>query len=345
MSIKNWPGGYIKPIPPTPAGPYQDSAAPGVWTLDQVAYWQKQGLWPTAGNIDTSNRGLFGAGYSSGYSTINVIEYISISTTGNSTDFGDLTVARNSGVGAASSTRGLFIGDGGNNTVDYVTISTTGNAIDFGDMGPTGFYNPMGASNSTRAVYQYGYNLGTFNNVIFYLTIASTGNGLDFGDLTEARNTGGGLASPTRAVFGGGSTSVSYTNTMDYVTIASTGDAVDFGDLFTDQSTSTVGCSSSTRGLWMGGFTGSRTNIISYITIASTGDATDFGDLTVSRSSAMAASSATRGVCAGGINSAAAAINVIDYVTIATTGNATDFGDLLVLYAIGGGFSNSHGGL
>ena len=47
---ERWPGGFIKPIPPTPAGPYQDGAASGVWTMDQMSYWLKQGLWPIAGN-------------------------------------------------------------------------------------------------------------------------------------------------------------------------------------------------------------------------------------------------------------------------------------------------------
>lgn len=55
MSIKNWNAGIIRPVPVAPAGPYQDGAAPGVWTLDQVAYWQKQGLWPTAGRIAFGN--------------------------------------------------------------------------------------------------------------------------------------------------------------------------------------------------------------------------------------------------------------------------------------------------
>lgn len=50
MATKNWNAGIIRPIPVAPAGPYQNGAAPGVWTLDQVAYWQKQGLWPIAGN-------------------------------------------------------------------------------------------------------------------------------------------------------------------------------------------------------------------------------------------------------------------------------------------------------
>ena len=50
MSIKNWPGGRISPTPPTPSGPYENSTASGVWTLDQVAYWRQQNLWPLAGN-------------------------------------------------------------------------------------------------------------------------------------------------------------------------------------------------------------------------------------------------------------------------------------------------------
>ena len=46
---KSWPGSLITKTPVTPAGPYQDGAAPGVWTLSEQAYWNKQGLWPTAG--------------------------------------------------------------------------------------------------------------------------------------------------------------------------------------------------------------------------------------------------------------------------------------------------------
>ncbi len=49
MSIKNWPGGVINKTPVTPTGPYETGTAPGVWTLDQVADYVKQGIWPTAG--------------------------------------------------------------------------------------------------------------------------------------------------------------------------------------------------------------------------------------------------------------------------------------------------------
>ena len=46
---KQYPGGLITKTPVTPAGPYQDGSAPGIWTLEEQAYWAKQGLWPTAG--------------------------------------------------------------------------------------------------------------------------------------------------------------------------------------------------------------------------------------------------------------------------------------------------------
>jgi hypothetical protein len=48
-----------------------------------VSYWLKQGLWPIAGNV--AQVGLFGGGVST-----NVIQYVTIASTGNATDFGDL---------------------------------------------------------------------------------------------------------------------------------------------------------------------------------------------------------------------------------------------------------------
>jgi hypothetical protein len=52
MGVKSWSGGVIRKTPVTPAGPYSDSAASGMWTLERVAYWRRQGLWPTSGNIN-----------------------------------------------------------------------------------------------------------------------------------------------------------------------------------------------------------------------------------------------------------------------------------------------------
>jgi hypothetical protein len=51
MSSK-YPGGIISKTAPTPSGPYADSTAPGIWTLEQQAAYAKQGNWPTAGNVN-----------------------------------------------------------------------------------------------------------------------------------------------------------------------------------------------------------------------------------------------------------------------------------------------------
>ena len=64
----------------------------------------------------------------------NIIEFITIATKGNGTNFGDMTRAVKSAAGAsASSTRSVCLGGNGDNIIEYVEIATQGNAVDFGD--------------------------------------------------------------------------------------------------------------------------------------------------------------------------------------------------------------------
>jgi hypothetical protein len=75
-------------------------------------------------------RGVFGGGGVT-------IDYVTISTTGNAINFGNLTFSPVSNLAScSSSTRGVF--GGGNspngNVIDYITIASVGNAIDFGDL-------------------------------------------------------------------------------------------------------------------------------------------------------------------------------------------------------------------
>lgn len=91
------------------------------------------------GVVCSETRGLFmGGDNSSGSAKVNFIEYVTIATTGESTDFGDLTVARgDQPAGVTSRTRGVCCGGyitTRSNVMDYVTIATTGNATDFGDL-------------------------------------------------------------------------------------------------------------------------------------------------------------------------------------------------------------------
>jgi hypothetical protein len=53
--MSNWPGNLIRKTPVTPAGPLQNGAAPGVWSLSEASYWTKQGLWPIAGNASSED--------------------------------------------------------------------------------------------------------------------------------------------------------------------------------------------------------------------------------------------------------------------------------------------------
>lgn len=285
-------------------------------------------------------RGIFGGGVLIPSGSTNTIDYITISTTGNATDFGDLTSGTTYYGTCSSSTRGVFGGGTSRTQMEYIEFATTGNTVNFGSFAYTSQFREQlaGCSSSTRGIFGGGYApspVATRFNIIEYITIATTGNATDFGDLTQARHALSSCSSSTRGLFGGGYNTPTTYNIIDYVTIASTGNATDFGDL-TSTRKNLAACSSSTRGVFGGGG-----NVIDYVTIASTGNATDFGDLNTNSNALGACSSSTRGVFGGGDPGG----NVIDYITIATTGNATDFGDLLNGKYRLSATSNAHGGL
>ena len=323
----------------------------GVTTFDTQGYFVPPSgttteRLPDFGAVDAASaRGLFGGGRTPSYN--DTIDYITISTTGNAQDFGNLTQARGYSASSSSRTRGVFNGGGvpgAVNTQDYITISSTGDALDFGEL-QTARYGQGNSSSSIRGVFGGG-NPGP-SSVIEFITIATTGSTQDFGDLTEARVYIGGCSSSTRGVFGGGSPSPG-SNTIDYITISSTGNAINFGDL-TQEGGGVTGCSSPTRGLFAGRISGNDPytyhNIIDYITIAALGNATDFGDLTVGAYYAAGCSSSILGVFGGLSTSSGSFTNTIDYVTIASTGDAADFGDLSAVRGVAAAVSNGHGGL
>jgi len=282
---------------------------------------------------------------------LNVIQYIEIPTTGNTTDFGDLEAAlQGRSPMGSSTTRGVWSGGNtGSGTVDsirYVTMATTGNTTDFGDLTSAG-WKLAGLSNSTRGL-TIGGNGRT--RVIDYITIASTGDATDFGDTSTYAEEAAGLSSSTRGVYSNlGSGNTNTGTVIEYVTIGSTGDATDFGDLSVGRGNLMGAMSNGTRGVFAGGNTGSVSNVMDYITIASTGNATDFGNLTVARHDTTGTGSSTRGIVMGGNNGAGSGggnpVDVIDYITIASTGNATDFGNLAANTQKGAAISSDHGGL
>ena len=307
-------------------------------------------------------RGVFAGGYVSGSAPSgwsNIIDYVEIATTGNATDFGDLSVRRYNVSGCASATRGVFMGGQGTpsalfNTIDYVTISSGGGTSDFGDLidlgGTINDLMQSGAvtSNNTRGLYMGGFTpvggLGGRQNIIQFITIASTGDATDFGDITVYSQASQACSSPTRAVRGAGAGNPANQQVMDYVTIATRGDAIHFGELASIFGLFPASLSSTTRGIFAGGTTPTKLNTIEFITIATLGNATNFGDLTVITYGAAGSSNQVRGVIAGG-GSPAGDRNQINLITIASAGDASDFGDLTTARATVAGCSDSDGGL
>ena len=128
--------------------------------------------------------------------TSNILDYITIASAANATDFGDLSVARHSvPEGITNGTRGAFGGGVGGSpavnqdVIDYITIASTGNASDFGNLTDARSYS-RAVSDGTKGAWGGG-NASPMSNIIDYVNVASTGNASDFGDLLGSYEVGG----------------------------------------------------------------------------------------------------------------------------------------------------------
>ena len=237
-----------------------------------------------AGGSSSSTRGIIWGGKTAGGED-NVIQYITLASSGTATDFGD-TVNQTYRYGAAfgSSTRGVIHE---NSDMEYINYASTGNAIDSGFDIPSATKDQEGSGNSPTRGFVYGGNgnpssagplgNGYWDKIDMVIT-ASLGDSIDFGNLTAPRVfRPGSASSTTRGVIGGGYPGSAYVNIIDFITFASAGNANDFGDLATQGGW--VQTSSMTRGLFAGGFTPTKVTTIDYITIASHGNSQNFGNL------------------------------------------------------------------
>ena len=292
-------------------------------------------------------RGFFGAGATP--SQVNIIDKVEIATTGNATDFGDLSMTTNQSGGASSSTRAVFAGGRTPeiSTINYVVMSSEGGGNNFGDLTEP-WNGGKAVSDNTTAVWMGGEWSGAYqaNMKMEYTIIASNGGSYIFGNLSNQRvySQTASFESPTRGFIGagGGRNSPYYQKSIDVITIATRGDSTHFGELTVARKAS-GGCSSTTRGVFAGGDTGSKVDTMDYITMASEGNATDFGNLSAAACFCAGTSNKIRGVV--NIGDTGSVVNTIDYITISTTGNASDFGDLTTVRRFCAPASDSHGGL
>jgi len=216
------------------------------------------------GGWSNATRGAIFGGYTLNPSETmtNQIQYVTIASTGNTTSFGTLILARYSMCGTSSTTRGIMTsgnynfsgGSGPSSEIEYVTIASTGNATSFGDM-VSDRDGSTCASSNTRGLIATGYLDGTnITSAIDYITIATTGNATNFGNMSSNRRTQSGMSNSLRGVFtvgniGQGPYYRVPEGSDEYVTIATTGNSANFGELITKRVALAMTASDSHGGL------------------------------------------------------------------------------------------------
>jgi len=136
--------------------------------------------------FSSPTRGVFAGGASSNTATV---EFITIASLGNGTEFGECTFAGGYKASSSNTTRGIQGGGPGTQkTIETHIISSGGNAVNFGDI-TLSRRGGGGASTQTRALFSGGLNPSDVRvNIIDYVNIASQGDAIDFGDITTNRS-------------------------------------------------------------------------------------------------------------------------------------------------------------
>ena len=122
------------------------------------AWWEIDATSPELQTGGT--RGLFGGGETP--SLTDRIDFINVDTTGNASDFGDLSFARRNLRSMSDRTRMIFTGGYTSgpatfyNTLEFVTMASTGDVTDFGDL-TVARSRHAGFSSSTRGFAAGGY--------------------------------------------------------------------------------------------------------------------------------------------------------------------------------------------
>ena len=186
---------------PSPTGgnriQYIDIATTG----NAVDFGDTTHSWYAGFAVNDTVRGIAGGGQTpdSPNNMNNGIDVITIRTTGNATEFGDLTLnsgGRYAAGGASNATRGVIAGGRYNpgtytNAIGFITMATQGNEIDFGDLTLARWEIHGGMASATRAVFQSGDSPGiasaSADNRLDFVQIATTGNAVDFGDTNDHR--------------------------------------------------------------------------------------------------------------------------------------------------------------
>ena len=188
----------------------------------------------STGGSETRGIFMFSMAASSPTRTVvDTIEFVTIASTGNSLDFGNLTAASQTHQCSSSPTRTLKYGGFNPNRtaeIEFITTASTGNAVVFGEL--TRACGRAGVcGNATRGIYAGGEDAADLTDEAEKIEYATLGNAVEFGSVVGTdREYGSAVSTPVRGVWSGGGPNP-ITNTLTYQALATKGTGIDFGDM------------------------------------------------------------------------------------------------------------------
>jgi len=180
-----WPGGIIRKTPVTPAGPLQNGAASGVWSLADAAYWTKQGLWPIAGNAADGTFAIFSLNSARDkYTYAGCV--VSAGTAATTSEFGASA--------AGNTVFGIFAAGSNNTTRSKYTY--TSNVVSTATSSTATSFFGSAAGNSTVGIFALGGGTSTRNKYTYSGDVNSAG-----GAATSGSRNGSAAGNSTVGIF------------------------------------------------------------------------------------------------------------------------------------------------
>ena len=240
--------------------------------------------WLTAA-CGNRTRGYWAGGYMSpAPKASDRIDYANFATTGNASDFCNLSDSRLAAAGCSNETRGLVGGGNPSNSasktagIEYFQLSTQGDGATFGNLDEALGMGGGGFGSKIRGFFAGGYS-PTQTNDIQYVNFSTLGNTQEFGDMRAANYEIGACGTnATRGIMAGGSSPSA--DIMQFITLSTLGNSADFGTISSGGGQSCMGGGSSNIRFVMGGIgSPNANNVIEYVHFSTLGNSVDFGDL------------------------------------------------------------------
>lgn len=217
------------------------AGSPASGTSDHIEYinigttgdaidWGGELITATAYNMGVGGDGHKGLLSVGGNPSLTDMNFISFTSRGQCTDYGEQSSSTHNGQGSSNGHRGIWY-DGGSSTeinIYYVDFGTRGTAADFGGDRTVSSYGAACLSDGVRAVWN-----GTFTNtdVMDFVNIAVSGsNATDFGECLVDEHYKSGDSNGYRGLFSAGSPD----DRVEYITIGTASSGKDFGELNTN---------------------------------------------------------------------------------------------------------------